>query len=69
MEYYSAMKRNEFDSVIVRWINLEPIILSKVSQKEKNTYHILTQNLAVATGLEKVRFHSNLKERQCQRML
>ena len=69
MEYYSAMKRNEFDSVIVRWINLEPIILSKVSQKEKNKYHILTQNLAVATGLEKVRFHSNLKERQCQRML
>ena len=40
MEYYSAMKRNEFDSVELRWINLEPVIQSEVSQKEK-TNHIL----------------------------
>ncbi len=36
MEYYSAIKRNEFESILVRWINLEPVILSEVSQKEKN---------------------------------
>ena len=41
MEYYSAIKRNAFESVLVRWVNLEPIIQSKVSQKEKNKYHIL----------------------------
>ena len=35
MEYYSAIKRNTFGSVLKRWINLEPIIQSKVNQKEK----------------------------------
>ena len=42
MEYYSAIKRNTFESVLMRWMNLEPIIQSEVSQKEKNKYHILT---------------------------
>ena len=41
MEYYSAIKRNKFESVLVRWMNLEPVIQSEVSQKEKNKYHIL----------------------------
>ena len=41
MEYYSAIKRNTFESVL-RWMNLEPIIQSKVSQKEKHKYRILT---------------------------
>ena len=41
MEYYSAIKRNAFESVLMRWLNLEPIIQSEVSQKEKNKYHIL----------------------------
>ena len=41
MEYYSAIKRNTFESVLMRWMNLEPIILSEVSQKEKDKYHIL----------------------------
>ena len=36
MEYYSAIKRNAFESVLMRWMNLEP-----VSQKEKDKYHIL----------------------------
>ena len=35
-------KKNEFESVLVRWINLEPIIQSEVCQKEKNKYCILT---------------------------
>ena len=41
MEYYSAIKRNVFESVLMRWINLEPFIQSEVSQKEKDKY-ILT---------------------------
>ena len=41
MEYSSAIKRNTFESVL-RWVNLEPIIQSEVSQKEKDKYHILT---------------------------
>ena len=41
MEYYSPIKRNTFESVLMRWMNLEPIIQSKVSQKEKDKYHIL----------------------------
>jgi len=39
MEYYSAIERNEFESVLVRWMNLEPVIQSEVSQK--NNYHVL----------------------------
>ena len=35
-------KRNAFESVLMRWMNLEPIIQSEVSQKEKDKYHILT---------------------------
>ena len=35
MEYYSALKRNKFESALVRWMNLEPVIQSKVSQKKK----------------------------------
>ena len=42
MEYYSAIKRNTFESVLMRWINLELIIQNEVSQKEKDTYCILT---------------------------
>ena len=41
MEYYSAIKRNAFESVLRRWMNLEPVIQSEVSQKEKDKYHIL----------------------------
>ena len=42
MEYYSAIKRNAFESVLMRWMKLEPIIQSEVSQKEKHQYSILT---------------------------
>ena len=41
MEYYLAIKRSTFNSVLVRWMNLELIIQSEVSQKEKDKYHIL----------------------------
>ena len=41
MEYYLAMKRNASESVLMRRMNLEPIIQSEVRKKEKNKYHIL----------------------------
>ena len=41
MEYYSVVQRNEFESAELRWMSLEPVIQSEVSQKEKNKYHIL----------------------------
>ena len=42
MEYYSATKKNAFESVLMRWMKLEPIIQSEISQKEKRQYSILT---------------------------
>ena len=41
MEYYSGIKKNTFESVLMRWMKLEPIIQSEVSQKEKHQYSIL----------------------------
>ena len=43
IEYYSAITKNTFQSVLMRWINLEPTVQSEVSQKEKDNYCILTQ--------------------------
>ena len=40
-EYYSAIKQNAFESVLMRWMKLEPIIQTEVSQKEKHQYSIL----------------------------
>ena len=42
MEYYLAIKKNVFESVLMRWMKLEPIRQSEVSQKEKHQYSILT---------------------------
>ena len=42
VEYYSVTKRNALESVLKRWMNIQPSIQSEVSQKEKNKYHILT---------------------------
>ena len=41
MEYYSVIKRNTFESVLMRWTNLEPIIQSEISQKQENKYCLL----------------------------
>ena len=40
MEYYSAIKKNTFELVLMKWMKLEPIIQSEVSQKEKHQYCI-----------------------------
>ena len=42
MQYYASIKKNTFESVLTRWMKLEPIIQSGVSQKEKHQYSILT---------------------------
>ena len=44
MEYYSAIKKNSFESVLMRWMKLEPVIQSEVSQKDKDQYSILTSH-------------------------
>ena len=49
MEYYSAIKKNTFESVLMRWMKLETIIHSEISQKEKHQYSILTR----INGIEK----------------
>ena len=41
MEYYSAIKKNTFESVLMKWMKLEPIIQSEVIQKEKHKFSIL----------------------------
>ena len=40
MDYYSAIKRDEFESPVVRWMNLEPVIQSQVSQRKTNIMYI-----------------------------
>ena len=46
MEYYSVIKKNAFESVLMRWMNLEPIIQSEVNQKGKDKYsNTYIQNL------------------------
>ena len=52
MEYYSAIKRNAFESVLVGWMNLEPMMQSEVSQKEEDKYHILMYILGFPGGSE-----------------
>ena len=42
LKYYSAIEKNAFESVLMRWMKLEPIIQNEVSQKEKHQYSILT---------------------------
>ena len=47
VEYYLAIKKNTFESVLIRWMKLEPIIQSEVSQKEKHQYTILTHTCGI----------------------
>ena len=47
VEYDSAIKRNRCESVLMRWMKLEPVIQSEVSQKEKQKYHILTHTCGI----------------------
>ena len=47
MEYYSAIKRNEIGPFVETWVDLETVIQSEVTQKEKNRYCILTHSCGI----------------------
>ena len=68
MEYYSTIKKNAFESVLMRWMNLEPIIQSEVSQKEKDKNRILTHIYGIQkNGTEKFIYRAAM-EKQTQRI-
>ena len=49
MDFWPAIKRNSFESVLMRWMNLEPVIQSEVSQKGKEKYCMLTHIYGIYT--------------------
>ena len=61
MEYYSAIKKNTFESVLMRWMKLEPIIQSEVSQKEKQplwrTVSIVLCTIARSSAYRRRQWH------------
>ena len=66
MKYYSVIKRNIFEKVLMRWMNLEPIIQSEVNQKEKDKCHILTYKYKIQkNGTEKFIYRAAI-EKQTQ---
>ena len=50
MEYYSAIKRNTFESVLIKWMNLEPVIQSEASKKKNDKYCILMYIYGISKG-------------------
>ena len=64
MEYYSAVKKNAFEPVLIRWMKLEPIIQSKVSQKEKHQYSILMHIYEIYKNGKDDPIHEIAKETQ-----
>ena len=50
LEYYSAIKRDKFESVLMKWMNLEPTVQSGASQKERGKYSILMPVYGLQTG-------------------
>ena len=60
MEYYSAIKSNGFESVVVMWMNLEPDIQSELGQKEKNEYHIYAMDVYIYT----MKYYPNIKKNE-----
>ena len=65
MEYYSDMKKNKFESVLMRWMKPEPIIQSEVSQKEKHQYSILTHIYGIRKMLMITLYARQQKRHSC----
>ena len=65
MEYYSAIKKNTFESVLMRWMKLELIIQSEVSQKEKHQYSILVHNMEFRKMVMITLYVRQQKRRRC----
>ena len=59
MKYYSAIKKNTFESVLVRWMKLEPIIQNEVSQKEKHQYSISSVQFSHSVVSDSLRPHES----------
>ena len=57
MEYYSAIKKNTFESVLMRWMELEPIQQGEISQKEKHQYSISSVQFSLSVMSESLRTH------------
>ena len=53
MKYYSGIKKNAFESILMRWMKLEPIMQSEVRQKERHQYSIYTDTNAYIWNLER----------------
>ena len=68
MEYYSAKKSNTSESVLMRWMNLEPIIQNEVSQKEKDKYRILTHICGIQKNGTEEFIYRVAVEKQTQRI-
>ena len=64
MEYYSAIKRNAVESILMRWMNLEPIIQSEVNQKVKDKYHILTHIYRIHKNVTEELIYRETMEKQ-----
>ena len=67
MEYYSAIKKNAFESVLMRCMKLEPVIQSEVSQKEKHQYGILMHIYGIQTDGNDDLIYETAKETQMYR--
>ena len=67
MEYYSAIKKNAFESVLMRWMKLESVIQSEVSQKEKHQYSILMHIYGIQKDGNNDRICETAKETQMYR--
>ena len=62
MEYYSAIKMDAFESVLMRWMNLKPIIQSEVSHKEKDKHCILTHIYGIQkNGTEEFTYRATME--------
>ena len=70
MEYYSAIERNTFESVLMRQMNLEPIMQSEVSQKEKDKYHVLTHMYRIQkNGSEEFIYKATMEKQTKNRLM
>ena len=66
MEYYSAIKRNEIGSSVEMWMDLETVIQSKVSQKEKNKYRISMRICEPRKMVQMNRFAGQKQQHRCR---
>ena len=66
MEYYSAMKQNAFELVLMRWMKLEPIIQSEVGQKEKHQYSILMHIYGIKKDVTTTLYARQKKRHRCK---